>query len=160
MFNPNHILFIRNSSWVFYIFSFSLFLPFTFAIQWNFRAYVDCITTVLTILSPKKKMFTSAHFVLILISFFSLTLLYTLLISVVIFSSIQSNTYAGMCMFSVCMFVWFCICVRYSTCVDEITIKDKRKGNVLCVCHTLHWVSSKSYWFWDTFWELYNIHVN
>lgn len=160
MFNPNHILFIRNSSWVFYIFSISLFSAFYFCYTMKLQGlcwlYYHCINNFVT----KKKMFTSAHFVLILISFFSLTLLYTLLISVVIFSSIQSNTYAGMCMFSVCMFVWFCICVRYSTCVDEITIKDKRKGNVLCVCHTLHWVSSKSYWFWDTFWELYNIHVN
>lgn len=53
-------------------------------------------------------MFTSAHFVFILISFLVWQiLLYTLLISVVILPSIQSNAYTGtcMCVFSVCLYV-------------------------------------------------------
>lgn len=94
-----------------------------FCYTMKFRAYVNCKTFILTILSLLKYVY-KCSFCYILISFyFSLTnTLYTPLILLWFCSSIQSTTYAGtcMCMFSVRLYVWFCICVRYSTCVDEI----------------------------------------
>lgn len=162
LFNPKNIHFIRNSSWVFYIyFPFLFFLPFTFAIQWNFRAYVDCITTELTFFVNFKNNVYKCSFCFYFNFFFSLTnfIVYTVdfCCDFAIHSVQYIHWYMFVCVFcmSVCLFVWFCICVQISTCVDEITrLKDKRNCNVLCVCLTLHRVISKPYWFWDTFGEL------
>lgn len=146
---------------ILYIFPFSLFSAFYFCYTMKFQGLCWLYYHWINIFVNLKNNVYKCSFCFYFNFFFSLTnfIVYTVdfCCDFAIHSVQYIHWYMYVCVFcmSVCLFVWFCICVQISTCVDEITrLKDKRNCNVLCVCLTLHRVISKPYWFWDTFGEL------